>query len=194
MRHDIDLSGPAFRLRPITDADAGLVLSLRGDSELNRYIHATPPDLSEQLAWLARYYQRPGDYYFVIERRTTRAPEGVISIYDVDDRDSSGEWGRWMLKKGSLAAVESAMLIYQCAFERLRLETVFCRTVAENVKVVSFHDSCGIPGKRLLPLHFDIGGRRVDAVEHRVTRQTWNEIAPRLSTLSQAVARRVERG
>lgn len=86
------------------------------------------------------------------------------------------------------------MLIYQCAFERLRLETVFCRTVAENVKVVSFHDSCGIPGKRLLPLHFDIGGRRVDAVEHRVTRQTWNEIAPRLSTLSQAVARRVERG
>ena len=52
MRHNIHLEGYAFRLRPISDADAQFVLDLRCDPELARFIHSTPPRLSDQLAWL----------------------------------------------------------------------------------------------------------------------------------------------
>jgi len=194
MRHNLILAGPAFRLRPIGDADAHLLLELRCNPYLNRFLHATSSSLEDQLTWLARYYDRSGDYYFVVERLETGAPEGVISVYDIDFETRSGEWGRWILKPGSLAAVESAWLIYRYSFEQLDLSQVYCRTVADNRPVVSFHDSCGIPQRRLLPGHFDLSGHRIDAVEHLMDRRAWAEISPRLQKLAQLTAGRLQRG
>lgn len=191
MRHDLTLSGPAFRLRPIGDADAAWVLKLRGDVALNRYLHATSASLADQLAWFSRYYERPGDYYFVVERHSA-SPEGVIAVYDVDSQAGCGEWGRWILAPGSLAAIESAWLIYRCAFELLGLQRVYCRTVADNTAVVSFHDSCGITYRRLLPAHVELNGRHVDAIEHSVDLDAWREIGPRLARLAQLTARRLQ--
>ena len=193
MRHNLTVEGYAFRLRPITDKDAGLVVALRSNPELNRFLHASSNRIEDQLIWLAHYYEREGDYYFVVERRSNGMPEGVIALYDIDPAANSGEWGRWILKPGSLAAVESAYLIYRTAFELLGLSSVYCRTVADNGKVVSFHDSCGITSRRLLPQHFDLGGHRHDAVEHRVDKASWPGIKAQLEKLAQLTARRVDR-
>jgi RimJ/RimL family protein N-acetyltransferase len=194
MRHNLTLAGPAFRLRPIGDEDASLVLQLRGNIKLIRYLHPVSGHLDDQLAWLARYYERSGDYYFVVERQDSMTAEGLISLYDIDSLAACGEWGRWILKPGSLAAAESAWLIYRCAFELLGLERVYCHTVADNAPVVSFHDSCGITNKRLLPGYFNLADKRVDAVEHLVTRIVWHEIGPRLEALAQQAARIIQRG
>lgn len=192
MRHELSLQGAAFRLRPVRDEDAGFIVGLRSDPELGRWLNPTSPRVEDQLSWLARYYERPGDYYFVIERLSTGAAEGLIGLYDVEGGEA--EWGRWLLKPGSLAAVESAALVYRCAFELLKLEAVCCRTLAANARVVSFHDSCGIPERRLLPGHVELRGERVDAVEHRLTRAAWPAIDFRLTALAQLTARRLQRG
>jgi RimJ/RimL family protein N-acetyltransferase len=194
MRHEFTLEGPAFRLRPIGDADAPFVVKLRNTPELSRYIHRISDRVTDQLVWFAKYYERPDDYYFVLERLDTGAAEGVISVYDIDSESRSGEWGRWILRPGSLAAVESAWLIYRCSFERIGLDRVYCRTVAENQAVVSFHDSCGITQRRLLPGHFHLDGKDLDAVEHEISRQTWDEIGPKMQRLAELTARRVRRG
>lgn len=194
MRHNLQIEGVAFRLRPITDADAQLVLELRCDPELSRFIHRTSPALADQLAWLAAYYDRPGDYYFVVERRRDGSPEGLIALYDVDETARAAEWGRWILRRGSLAAPESAWLIYRCAFEQLSLTRVYCRTVADNAQVVSFHDACGIPRKRRLPHFFDLQGHKLDAIEHELDSQSWAQVAPKLEAPARAVARRLARG
>ena len=193
MRHDLTIEGYAFRLRPIADGDAEMVIELRSDPALNRYLHVSSNRVEDQLAWFAAYYDRPGDYYFVIERCSNGMPEGVIALYDIDNDARRGEWGRWILKPGSLAAIESAWLIYRVGFDMLGLQNVYCRTVADNAKVVSFHDSCGITARRLLPQHFDLGGRRHDAIEHQVDREGWERIRPRLEMLARQTARRVER-
>lgn len=193
MRHNASIEGSVFRLRPIDDGDAPLVVELRSNSELNRFLHASSSKVEDQLAWLAKYYQREGDYYFVIERCSDGAKEGVIALYDIDPDKNAGEWGRWILKPGSLAAVESAFLIYRVAFDLLGLEGAYCRTVADNAKVVSFHDSCGISDRRLLPGHFELGGSRHDAIEHRVDRSSWNDLRPRLENLVRLTARRMGR-
>ncbi len=192
MQHEFTLLGHAFRLRPIGDADAAFVVALRNDPALNQYLHATSASIENQVAWFADYYARTGDYYFVIERADTGVAEGVISIYDI--AVGVGEWGRWILKPGSLAAVESAWLIYRMAFEQLALASIFCRTVADNAAVVSFHDSCGIPTRRVLPAHFLLGGKKMDAVEHRMDTHSWAQIAPRLERLAAMTARRITRG
>lgn len=192
MRHNIILEGFVFRLRPVCDKDAGFIVNLRSDLELNRFLHATPISLDSQLDWLASYYVRPGDWYFVLERRCDGTPEGLISIYDLDPRQRNAEWGRWVLRKGSIGTVESVWLIYRCAFERLELREVYCRTVALNQSVVSFHDSCGIAERSLLLNHFNLNGRSLDAVEHRVKVVAWNALAPRLEHLAQRMARKFQ--
>jgi RimJ/RimL family protein N-acetyltransferase len=193
MLHDIVLDGYAFRLRPVTDTDAEFILELRSDPGLNRYLHTTSGKLSDQLHWLEAYYGRQNDYYFVIERIEGCAPEGVIAVYDIDTDKLTGEWGRWIVRPGSLAGVESAWLIYRCAFERLNLKSVYCRTVADNMQVVSFHDSCGIRNKKLLPEFFNIDNELYDAVEHCLNDFEWEPVNNRLARLAQLTSRRLNR-
>lgn len=191
MLHSHILTGPMYRLRPIQDADAQLVLDLRSDPSLTKFLPPLIPDLAKQLAWLKTYYERSGDYYFVIERNDTGRAEGVISLYDV--ANGRGEWGRWILRSDSLAAVESAWLIYGFGFDALGLDEIYCRTVKANEPVVSFHDSCGIPRKAVLKNHFDFAGNPMDAIEHAIDATLWKEIGSNLERLAKMNARRLKR-
>jgi RimJ/RimL family protein N-acetyltransferase len=187
------VEGYGFRLRPVTDRDAGFVVELRNTPGLNQYLHAGATGVQEQLAWQARYYDRTDSYYFIVERLTSGSAEGVLGLYDVDRNTATGEWGSWILRPDSLAAVESVYLLYRIAFEQLGLQSLYCRTVAENRKVVSFHDSCGITSCRILPGHYELRGRKYDAVEHRLELATWSTVRTRLERLSQLTARRMSR-
>ena len=112
MQHKYFISGVAFRLRPVKNDDAEFIRDLRCDPSLNVFLHATNSTIQDQLDWLSSYYLRPNDYYFVVERIDNCAPEGLISLYGIElNNPKQGEWGRWILKPGSLAAVESATLI-----------------------------------------------------------------------------------
>lgn len=190
MRHNIVLEGYAFRLRPVTDADAEFIVSLRTNPTLTGFLHPVSNRVEDQVAWLNAYYDRPGDFYFVIES-ASGGSEGLVSIYDIDSGRSDGEWGRWILRPGSLAAVESALLVYRMGFEVLGLRELYCRTVADNRAVVSFHDSCGIENRKLLPGFFSIKGVLQDAVEHRVDAHSWTGMRDRMARLAQVVAKRL---
>jgi RimJ/RimL family protein N-acetyltransferase len=192
MRHRITIEGDAFRLRPISHLDAKFVVDLRNDKALNKYLHKSSSSIEDQILWIYNYYDRYNDYYFVIERRKNGNPEGLISVYDIDFPSKCGEWGRWILRKNSLAAVESALLIYRVSFEFLGLKNVYCRTIATNEKVVSFHDSCGITSKHILKEHFNISGNKLDAIEHKVRQDEWKYIEPKLVKLSALIARRLD--
>ncbi|MGA0605999.1 GNAT family N-acetyltransferase [Phenylobacterium sp. VNQ135] len=189
MRHELNLTGFGFRLRPVVGADAAFILGLRTDPELGRYLHATSPRLSDQEAWIAAYEARPGDYYFIVEDVKDGAPVGTVGIYDVGaEAPAQGEWGRWLIHPRSVAAVESALLVYRMAFEQLGLGAVYCRTVADNAKVVSFHDSSGARRHGLLKDHVVLAGQAHDSVEHRVDRALWDAMRPRLDMLARRLA------
>lgn len=143
MKHDITAVGRGFSLRPITLDDAPFVLELRTDPVRARHLHSTSPDLQDQLAWTERYFERDGDWYFVIEDRATGCPEGLVAIYDVDAARTTGEWGRWILREGSFGALESAVLVLDTAFDTIGLDRTVTRTRADNESVVSFHTSLG---------------------------------------------------
>ncbi|MHB8544096.1 MAG: GNAT family N-acetyltransferase [Leptospirales bacterium] len=193
MRHDIFFEGHGYRLRPVNDADAAFVVDLRNNTGLNQFIHQSSNRIEDQVNWFSNYYLREGDYYFVVERRDNHVSEGLISIYDINPDIHRGEWGRWILRPGSLAAVESVWLLFHTAFDLLCLESVYSRTIANNEKVVSFHDSCGITDRRPLPQCFEIDGHWFDAIEHRVDRHSWTMIEPRLKKLSKITAQKVAR-
>jgi RimJ/RimL family protein N-acetyltransferase len=194
LRHEIYLRGPSFSLRPVRRSDAALIVRLRRDPDRARYLHPIEASIPAQEAYVAENLLREGDYYFVIERAATSEAEGLIAIYDVDPVARTAEWGRWILQPGSLAAVESALLIYRVAFDVLGLEEVVCRTFADNRPVVSFHDSCGLQKRAVLPSYFRLTEREADAVEHVLTRPLWPAVQDKLVARAERIGRRLERG
>lgn len=182
MRHAIHIAGVRYRLRPIERGDAGLIVSLRGDPERTRFLHPIDLRIEAQEEYLERYFTREGDYYFVIERGEREA-EGLIALYNLDAGTRSVEIGRWVLRPGSPAAVESILLAYRVAFDVLGLEEVFCRTVVENTQALSFQDSCGLRRRAFLPGFVQLEGRPCDGVEHVLTRTRWPAVRERLTRL-----------
>lgn len=190
MRHDIRVDGIGFRLRPIKIEDAAFVVEIRtAHPERTRFVHSVSPDVKRQEDWIAEYLERTGDYYWTVERRDDGSSEGVVGIYDFDPAWRRAEWGRWVLRPGSIAAVESAMLVHRAAFDHLGLEVLISNTNAENLAVVAFHKSCGIRCSGLQSDYFNINGRRCDAVRHECSRGEWPQLEARLLANSQLVAR-----
>lgn len=190
MRHDISLSCQNFSLRPVAATDAAFIVSLRTDPLLSRYIHITSGGVEAQHTWLERYFERPDDYYFIVTDNRTGEPCGTVGIYDINAGRRQAEWGRWLVRHGSMAAVECAWLIYECAFAHLNLEDVYCRTVMDNHAVVSFHDSFGAQRLKVEKNAFCINDCMYDACVHSVTQAQWQTIRPRVLALAERLAQR----
>lgn len=167
MKHNIIVEGVGYRLRPVKISDAQKVIEIRlEDMQRNQYINKISTEVAVQEKWISEYLERDGDYYFVIENTLSGCTEGLIGIYDISD--GRGEWGRWVVKKSSLAAIESVDLIFKAAFDHIGLSEVFCRTVEQNTAVVSFHDSLNEIRRGVLEGHFVIENESFNAVEHFV--------------------------
>lgn len=174
MKHKFSMEGFAYRLRPIKKKDALFIIETRlEDMERNQYIHKISSDVSEQEKWLEDYFEREGDYYFVIENRLTGDREGLISFYDV--KNEKAEWGRWVIQKGSLAAIESVDLLYRVAFEKAGLNELYCRTLAINTQVVSMHESMGELTRGIEKDAFELEDGGYDAVVQYSTKQHFYE-------------------
>lgn len=186
MKHELRIEGRRFALRPVTPDDAEFIVALRTDPELGQFVHDTSTRLADQIAWINAYERRAGDYYFIIEDGRLGQAVGTVGLYNVDG--DAGEWGRWLIHRNSLAAVESVALIYRLGFERLGLERLYCRTVAENLRVVSFHDSMGATRVGTIENFARLSDGPHDGVEHQVTRELWERLGPRLDRLADRVA------
>ena len=191
MDHDIALRGYGYALRPVRPEDAALIVALRNEG--GPYINRGAQDEREQRAWISRYLEREGDYYFVAERMRDARPDGLAAIYDVDAQARRAEWGRFVVRHGANAAVEAALLVYRCAFEVLALESLVCRTLSANAQVVAFHDSCGLARAPAEVMVMHDGVTR-PAVEHRLDRAGWPAVEAKLAPFAQRLAARMQDG
>jgi RimJ/RimL family protein N-acetyltransferase len=190
MKHTFSIEGYSYRLVPVAVDDAAFIVEARlEDAERNRFIHAISPDIQQQVEWIEEYYTVPGDYYFTVINKITGRKEGLISVYNISGR--KGEWGRWVIKKDSLASVESFYLLCRISFEQLYLDEIYSRTIEDNTTVAAFHDSVNAKRRGLIEKCFTIGGKTYNALEHFVTKEHFkNEIRPRLEKILSSMLRR----
>lgn len=187
MKHSYRMDGFGYRLRPVTENDIQFIIKIRTeDAQRNKYIHKISSDIESQKEWLNDYYKRENDYYFVIENRINTQPEGLIAFYN--QVNNCAEWGRWVLKRGSLAAAESVYLIYKIAFEIVGLDELYCRTIKENKAVVSFHDSIGEILRESKVKYIELNGKQFEVVEQYSGKLNfYNKIAPLLQERSNQI-------
>jgi len=183
MKHSLFIEGYSYLLSPVTTEDAQFIVETRlEDAERNKFIHAISPDVSLQVEWINKYYEIPGDYYFVVRNKLTNNKEGLISLYNI--KDKKAEWGRWVIKKDSPASVESFYLICRMAFEQLYLDEIFSLTITDNTGVAAFHDSVNAKRTGIIPKCFIINDLTYDAVKHIVDKKRFsNMIKPKLEKI-----------
>ena len=176
MRHHYTIQEGSYRLRPARLDDAAFIVDLRTQPGRNRFINTTSSDVAAQQDWLRRYFERSFDYYFVIEHVTSGEREGTLGIYAVNEEERSAEWGRWMVRPESKAAVASCCLAFDLAFGEMDLEMLHSYVAAENEEVIGLLGALGMRREKWLKGYLSLGGMAHDAVMLRISRSDWKAI------------------
>ena len=180
MRHTIQAEGFGVRLRPVRMVDAAFIVWLRNQDYVKGRVGDSAPDIAGQRAWLATYFTREGDYYFIVET-LQGIPLGTYGIYNV--KGDSGESGRWIIRQGVPAAIPSAVVLLDVAFNRLSLREVHGSTVASNQSVLSINRKFGFRQIRIQQAAQVIGGKAIDLVHFSMTAEEWPRARERLMPL-----------
>lgn len=162
-------------LRPIEEADAALMLSLRQRPDLTEFLPPLDITLDEQRAWVRRQMTRPDDYMFAIQPLDRDTPIGFFAAYNPVG-DGEMEWGRWVMSESSPVLLESVLLLHRFIFETLDMKRLFSHTAEGNIRVLTFHEIYGARRCGLHPAALQIGDRRHDMVEHEILRPDWDRI------------------
>ena len=135
--------GKSIFFREITPEDAEFVMQLRLDTVKGQFISATENNISTQKQYIENYLSDTNSYYFVICHKKNNVPIGTIRIYDI--QKDSFCWGSWILSEDApvIAAIESALLIYDFAFFALHFKKSHFDVRKQNTSVVAFHQRFG---------------------------------------------------
>jgi RimJ/RimL family protein N-acetyltransferase len=140
------IEGPNLVLRLIRPEDADYVHVLRMDPAYNTYLSRVTGTAEDQRRWIEDYKSREAagvEYYYVIKRRDDGRRCGVVRLYDVTGDEFT--WGSWILdhNKPLTAALESAFLVYDLAFNQLGLARAIFDVRRDNERTLSFHRRFG---------------------------------------------------
>lgn len=145
---EFNLEGPTIYLRLVQEEDAAFICSLRSNENFNTYLSKSSPDVEDQRQWIIDYKQRESkeeEYYFIIHRKSDKLPIGTVRLYDFRENPKSYCWGSWILNedKTRYAALESSLLMYDTAFNKLGFEQSHYDVRKGNNKVYAFHERMG---------------------------------------------------
>lgn len=135
-------------LRLIQELNVDFLLSLRLNQNLNTYLNTVSNDREQQLSWLKNYKERERqglDYYFIIVDKEL-GDIGLVRVYDIDYANKSFTWGSWIIREENrpkYAAIESALLVYEFAYNELGLILAKFDVRNDNLGVIKFHTRFG---------------------------------------------------
>ncbi len=145
---EFNLEGPNIYMRLVTVDDAEFICSLRDNKKFNTHLSKSSPIVEDQRQWILDYKQRElrnEEYYFIIHRKSDGLRIGTTRLYDFREDPKSYCWGSWILNedKTRYAAVESSLMMYEAAFNKLGFEQSHYDVRKGNHKVYEFHERMG---------------------------------------------------
>jgi len=182
MLHGLSSEGFGIRLRPVCLEDAPFIVWLRNLDHVIGRVGDSAADVAGQEAWLEKYFEREGDYYFIAET-LGGVPLGTFGIYDVSG--TSGESGRYIMRPEVVAGVSSSVLALDLAFGQLGLTELRSTSVSTNLKVHSLHRKTGFKQIGIARSAQIINGEPVDLLQFLLTAQDWLQARDRQLPLAQ---------
>jgi diamine N-acetyltransferase len=159
------IEGEFVNLRPLQVVDAELTLSWRQASRA-RLLNAGATTVEQQAAWIGG---RPAsERNYIIELKDGRAI-GMLSLIGIDLQNRHAETARFLIgdeaaAKGVPAAVEAMKLLYELAFDQLKLVRIYGTVASGNPLMIKWQKYLGMKEEGRLRSHYFIDGRWQDAV------------------------------
>lgn len=182
MQHTLIAEGYGIRIRPVRLEDAAFIVWLRNLDHAKGNLGDSATDVTDQQAWLQKYFTRAGDYYFLAET-LSGIPVGMNGIYD--QAGDTAEGGRFVVSPGVPAAFPISILTYDLSFGRMKLKELRATSVASNRSLHSYVRKLGFRQVRVEKAGRVIGGQPVDMVHFILRSEDWAEARTRLLPLAQ---------
>jgi RimJ/RimL family protein N-acetyltransferase len=189
MIHSLQAEGFGVRLRPVRMEDAGFIVWLRNLDHARGRVGDSAADAGSQEAWLAEYFERANDYYFVIETAGGIAV-GTYGLWDF--RDQSAESGRWIIRQDVPAAIPSAILGLDLAFGALGMKLIRVKTVSTNLPVLSLNRKFGMKETHVERDSQVIAGKSVDQIHFILEPDAWAKARERMMPLARLAEKQVQ--
>ena len=179
------LAGQFVNLRPLTVADAELTFAWRQSARAILLNQGTQTG-EQQARWIAS--RPPSEHNFVIETKRQQ-PIGMLSLTAIDSVNRVGEPGRFLIgdedaAKGLPVAAEAMKLLYQLAFDTLKLRRVWGVVASDNRRMIKWQIYLGMTQEGRLRQHLSIHGRLQDAVVFGLLDSEYRGVTlPRLEAL-----------
>lgn len=144
---DIQLFGEIINMRLISEKDAGFVVSLRNDENLNKYISQTSASIDMQVEWIRDYKSREAkgiEFYFIVENKDGENV-GTVRIYDIDHDDKTCIWGSFILSntRPNGSSYEVIRLSTEFAFKNLSIDKIYLDVRKNNSKAIHIYKKYG---------------------------------------------------
>ncbi|MCT4716369.1 GNAT family N-acetyltransferase [Enterobacteriaceae bacterium H18W14] len=143
-----DLKARSIEFRLVEEDDAEFIYNLRINETYNTHLSKVSGNITSQREWIKSYKLRESEkseFYFIILRSDNKKKIGTVRLYDFIQQKKSFCWGSWILNqdKTTSSAIESALLVYNIAFQQLGFERCHFDVRKDNVKVIQFHKKLG---------------------------------------------------
>lgn len=159
------LEGEFISLRSLMVSDAELTHQWR-HAERAKYLNNAASNVLDQVKWIE---SRPtSEQNFIIEL-SNGLPVGMISLINIDYSNNHAESSRFLIGnevavKGTPAAVESMKLLYELAFDILKLVRVSGIVAENNTLMIKWQKYLGMKEEGRLRKHLYQNGRYFDAI------------------------------
>jgi RimJ/RimL family protein N-acetyltransferase len=188
-KYSIPAEGFGVRMRPVVLDDAPFITALRTLPHTLGNVGDTSSRTHDQENWIRSYLTRSDDYYFIIENSVGEAI-GTVGLYEV--RQTEAEWGRWIIcPRWQAAALGSALLLHQIAFDHLGLTKLKSCVVSTNEKVLSFHKRFGAKHTAVENRARFISGQWVNLTWIELVADEWPNIKLRLEPLAKVACKQL---
>jgi len=181
MIHSIGAEGFGIRHRPVRMEDAPFLLWLRNLEHAKGKVGDSATDVASQEAWLQAYFEREGDYYFIVET-ACGISVGAWGIYDI--AGESAEIGRWIMRPKTPAAIPGILPGLGIAFDRFGLRTLRTKVVSTNRRVILLDKQIGFKETHTEPAAQIIGGKSVDMIHMVMQSVDWPQVRKTLMPMA----------
>jgi RimJ/RimL family protein N-acetyltransferase len=190
-----DLAGEFVVLRRLVVEDAAMTHRWRLGARA-RLLNGAAASVEDQARWIAA---RPDNEVNYVIELVDGPAIGMLSLVNIDLANRRAESARFLIgdeeaAQGTPAAVEAMKLLYDLAFERLRLERVYGVIEERNHLMVKWQKYLGMKEEGRLRRHFFMDGEFHDAIALSLLADEYRQTAlPRMRSLIK-LARRPKAG
>jgi len=181
------ITGKYIYLRTIKVNDSRYIFNLRKLKRISLYLNNPPKKISDQILWIKKNIKNIKTLDFLIYDKKNNKKIGTIGFNDIDKQKSVAEWGRWICTGTSLQSIESAIILIDYGFNKLKFKKIYSLTNSKNKKVLNFHKRTKAKFKGEIKNKYIISGKPTSAFNYEFNKKRFLTFKKRFNFMLQLI-------